>query len=275
MWIIDAAGAELWAYFVVLSLTVGIPDIVTDCKGILDGLHKQPCDTTGPKQALARTWQFIRHVLDDDFPQARTKLCWMPSHRSASNLAGAFGSDGQPVTTLMWRANRLADVLAQGIAARHRLPGWALSIVKATGELLQYNAARLGTATHLANNHEEIVTLEGGLTVRRFRRDSTAQRPACKKGSQPRPSPEQPACSSHTTAMPVTSFSAARPPAAAASHQGCKRAADTAVHELRRLVEEETALARCLVAKRLTPASGPTGAERIAKVRERVLARIR
>jgi len=276
-WIVDAAGAELWAYFTVLSLNAGIPNVVTDCKGILDSLQKEPGHTTGPKKALARTWQFIRHVLDDDFAAARDKLCWMPSHQSASNLAGSIASNGEPVTTLMWRANRLADALAKGIASRHRLPNWALSLVKSAGTLVKHQAARLGTATYLANNYEEQVTLEGGAVVKRFRRDSTAKRPHFKKVGMPVAVATTAASSSTATratgARVGTRFAAAAAPSAPLNRRRNKRAASVTAHELRRLVDEEPALARCLRAKWLQPSTGPTAAERIARVREKVLAR--
>jgi hypothetical protein len=231
--------------------------------------------TTGHKKALARTWSFIRHALDDDFETARSKLRWMPSHLSVCNLGACKDSRGGIVTAIMWRANRLADALAKSVSSRHRLPGWAIAVLKSGSTLLKYHAAKLGTATHKANHHEVQVMVEGGRTVTGFRRDSTAQRPAHRCGSRPTLPPEQPACASGATARQVTSSSAVRLPAVAASQQGRKRTADTAVHELRRTVAEETALARCLVAKRLAPASGPTGAERLSNVRERVLARIR
>ena len=86
----------------------------------------------------------------------------MPSHCSVFNLDGLIASDGNPVTTVMWRANRLADVLTKGIAARHRLPASAFALIKSAGKLVQHNAACLGIATFLANNHEEQLTFENG-----------------------------------------------------------------------------------------------------------------
>ena len=275
-WIVDAAGAEVWAYYSVLALNPSIPDIVTDCKGILDGLRSDPFYTTGPKKALARTWQHIRNVLDDDFTLARTRLCWMPSHRCASKLKGITGSDGLPVTTLMWRANRLADALAKGIASQHRLPQWALALVKTTGKLIKHQAARIGVATYLANNYEEQVTLEGGATATRFRRDSTAARPHFQRKGKPatvqQSASHQAAANTGFRASAGTSFAAATSMPNTPHRRG-KRAATLAACELRRLADQEAALARCLSAKRLRPSTGPGATERLAAVRDKVLAR--
>ncbi len=266
-WVVDAAGAELWAYYTVLSLCVDVPEVVTDCKGILDGLSTQPATTTGPKRSLARTWSFIRHALDDDFSTARARLCWMPSHKSASNLSGLKDARGQAVTTLMWRANRLADALAKDIAARHRLPRWALSIVRNAGALLKHQAARLGTATHLANNHEVLVTLANGSTVKKFVRDSTAQRPHFSKKSRavhtPGSSRSATTCSSVGTRFAAPTFDPVQ-------GRGRKRASSLAVHRLRQLALEEDALANCLISKQLRPSTGPSADDRLARFKERV-----
>ncbi len=44
-------------------------------------------------------------------------------------------------------------------------------------KLVQHHAAKLGAATHEANNHKITVTLDGGATVECTVRDSTAERP--------------------------------------------------------------------------------------------------
>ena len=41
-WVHDAAGAELWAFYVVLRECAQVPKIFTDCHGILDGLGMTP-----------------------------------------------------------------------------------------------------------------------------------------------------------------------------------------------------------------------------------------
>ena len=41
-WVHDAAGAELLAVYFVLSHLVEVPHVVTDCKGVLDGLQCKP-----------------------------------------------------------------------------------------------------------------------------------------------------------------------------------------------------------------------------------------
>ena len=268
--IVDAAGAELWAYYVVLSMNASIPATVTDCRGILDGLAKAPSFTTDAKQALARTWSAIRHALDDDYAAARRLLVWMPSHQCASNIHGAVGSDGCPITPVMWRANRLADVLAKSIAGRHRLPRWVLDLVRSSGQLVQYFAARLGTATHAANNYLVTDTTGDG-SADSTRRDSTAKRPHYQKRTADTLAVGSAESSSPATAAAGRCLAA---PTCPGLPRGRKRASTTSVHQLRRLVEDEAALARCLASKDLRPAEGPTAAERMARFRLRMRCRV-
>ena len=64
-----------------------------------------------------------------------------------------------------------------------------------------------------------------------------------------------------------------RAPDFASSLRTRKRAASRSVHELRRLIDEETVLAQLLSEKTLGPSKGPPATERIAHVRVKVLAR--
>ena len=52
-WIVDAAGAELWAFIFVARLNYFFPPIVTDCKGILDTLQGSPQAAVAPSRRLA------------------------------------------------------------------------------------------------------------------------------------------------------------------------------------------------------------------------------
>ncbi len=105
-WVVDAAGAELWAMLTVLRLNAFMPDVVTDCKGILDTLYGSPAEACGPKRSLARTWRMVADALDGQFRDAADKLVWMPSHESALSFSSARDSRGLAVTSVMWRANR-------------------------------------------------------------------------------------------------------------------------------------------------------------------------
>ena len=176
----------------------------------------------------------------------------------------------------MRRANRLADALAKRIVSQHRLPQWALALVKTTGKLIKHQAARIGVATYLANNYEEQVTLDGGATATRFRRDSTAARPHFqrkgKSATVQQSASHQAAANTGSRASAGTSFAAATSMPHTPHRRG-KRAATLAACELRRLADQEAALARCLSAKRLRPSTGPGATERLAAIRDKVLAR--
>ena len=84
-WVIDAAGAELWAFYVVASMNIEVPFVVTDCKGVLDGLYDgfQACTTS--KKKLARTWNLVGSILDGDFAFAASQTRWMPAHGATAH----------------------------------------------------------------------------------------------------------------------------------------------------------------------------------------------
>ncbi len=78
----------------------------------------------------------------------------------------------------MWRANRIVDCLAKMAAGHDRIPRWVMQQVADAAKLVQYSAAKLGAVTHAANNLSVTVVVDGGATVTRTVRDSTAERPA-------------------------------------------------------------------------------------------------
>ena len=180
----DAAGAELWAYLVALRQAIGVPKVVTDCRGILDGLQKSKCELLRPQAALARTWRMVLVAIDDDLAGAAGAMRWVPSHISASRMQSAppLDSRGEPISWEMWRANRLADALAKAAANQQRLPAAALGQLKAASDLHRHVAAVLGMVTYAANHFHA----EDG----EVRRDSAGQRP-CKPRTWRRKAPNQ------------------------------------------------------------------------------------
>ena len=114
--------------------------------------------------ALARTWRTVSEALD-------------ASHGSAASIGHTKDSNGRFIDLVMWRANRLVDILAKLAAARCRLLPWALSGVQDAGKLFAHHAARLGTVTYNANNYRQDVLNEEGQEVFKLLRDSTAKRP--------------------------------------------------------------------------------------------------
>jgi len=154
-----------------------LPQVITDCNGIVDGLAGVSQWATGPKKALARTWQMVSQVLDGDFVAARQLVTWMPAHGSAASIGHAKDSRGHPIDATMWRANRLVDLFAKAAAAGHRLPAWALDQVQNASSLFLHHAARLGKATHDANNFSKSEIGEHGEVVTTVAKDSTAAKP--------------------------------------------------------------------------------------------------
>ena len=286
-WILDAAGAELWALYFVLSVrSEGVPRIVTDCKGILDGAQCSPAHLVGHDRALARTWGLIIQVLDGELQPLAERLLWMPSHESAATLARATDSGGRPITLGMWRANRLVDALAKLAARKHRLPAIVKQKLDDASTLLRYQAALLGVVTHAANNHRVEQVREDGTTVTIVQRDSTAdrQQPRSFKVRPPKPTLDvpAPAVGSLAGGGPSTSQTCSgdrgrkrrmmqqptlQPPARRSRAHALQQ------HLLRADLAAEEQVARHIASRDLRPSTGPGAAERLQAVRDRRMLR--
>ena len=215
------------------------------------------------KRALARTWRMIVQVLDGDFTLARGMVTWMPAHGSVASIGCAKDSRSRPVDATMWRANRLVDLLAKAAAAPHRLPESARVRLQSARSLYLHHTARLGMATYAANNYHTTVSDDAGVAVHRVLRDSTAARPWASRQRRRSQAPTPPA-------QPV-----ATPGSRAHSTPGRRRPAPGTAAQLWADVEAEVSLARWIANLVLRPGCGPTAAERLAAVRERVAARQR
>ena len=282
-WVHDAAGAELWALYVVARMNPMLPKVVTDCVGLLQGLQGEPSIATGPKKKLARTWNMIKCALDGDFQVALRQVTWMPSHIAAHAIGSARDSRGEEVTPLMWRANRLADILAKAAASPTRLPTWATKKVHNAAKLVQNYAARLGVATHEANNHKVTMMVDGGATEQRTMRDSTAARPSWRQR------PQRGAKRKHNEVVLAPDVDAA--PAAVAVSIRCKRrktgagstnerarrrAAACRHQERREALARESQLARWLsdfAPADASPAMHPSAADRRDALKARICAK--
>ena len=96
----------------------------------------------------------------------------MPAHKSASAIGTCIGSDGNFVTAIDWRANRLVDYFAKLAARVHCVPDLASTLFKQAMHAAEYCAAFLGTVTHKANHHKVLLTKPNGLQAHTFCRDS-------------------------------------------------------------------------------------------------------
>jgi len=284
-WIVDAAGAELWAFQVVAMLNTVLPQVVTDCKGIVDTLQSSPESACGHKRALARTWAMIAQLLDHEFFEAAAKVRWMPSHTSLRALGQTRDSQGQLVTTIMWRANRLADALAKNAASHDRLPQWVSKLVSNASTWTKHQLALLGVVTHAANNYCVTQLVDGGASKEVIRRDSTAERPTFSKKmpspavrseveerrlpvasdvtprewlEEPRPWQAKRAC---TRAKPQLAVNLART---------AKRKATVSAESLKEQADDETRVARWIASRRLNPSADQPAAERMHALRARL-----
>ena len=277
-WINDAAGAELWAYHLVLLEQPVVPRTCTDCKGILDGTHRQPQALTAATSMLARTWAMILHTLDDDLRATHGKLVWIPAHISAARMQQhpPCTSESEPMSWIQWRANRLADLLAKTAASRHRLPAHLFTMFQKVDVLHKHQAALLGVVTHVANNHM-------GANDDTIRRDSAGQRPRGPRTWR-RFAPQQhqaaPAASS-TSATSSTAGTASNPRQETQHHPSSrpllgkeKRRRQTKEHEQAQALVDARRVANHLAISTLqTNANQATATERLAALRERIRAK--
>ena len=269
-WAQDAAGAELWAFHVVLKECAGMPYVVTDCKGIFDGLRLPQQRLLGEQSRLGRTWSLIVQALDGRLAVATARLTWMPAHTSASAMAfPPRDSSGQPISWVAWRANRLADALAKYAASRVRLPASVFKWIKDAEELHRHQAALLGWVTHAATHHEVHVTDAHGKTSSQVIRDSCGQRPQ-RPRTWRRFSPQQAMQQLAPTAASAASSIPPRP-APVGPREKARRL--NACHDQRQRVADAARTARHLEATELQPSNGPSAAERLEALRERVRAR--
>jgi len=234
----------------------------------------------------------LRHALDDNFAAAACLTTWMPSHESAQAIGLALDSDGQPISPRMWRANRLADLLAKAAAGKNRLPAWVTSLVASAGKLVKHQAAKLGAVTHAANNYETTEVVDGGALVKRILRDSTAERPqlAFRKKKKlaataaPKPSalPSPDARAEVDSDLELLAHERSSPrrrsgrrgaassaDAASAARQR-KRRALSSVEELKAEAADEARVASWIASRSFTQRPGPTASERMSALRARI-----
>ena len=172
-----SAAAELWALYQLLLNFPFIPRIVTDCKGILDSLDRNPSLAVGPLCRLARIWKLIIHTLDSDnsWQSLRDRIVWMPSHTTRHGAEHSIKSNGLPVTLQDWRANRLADGHAKAAAAPYLLARIQLKELRSRDKLTQKILLRIGKVTYAANHHK-VERLVDGVTQTVVLRDSNPPR---------------------------------------------------------------------------------------------------
>ena len=214
----------------------------------------------------------------------------MPAHGAVHTIGGARDSRGQPITPVMWRANRLVDLLAKSAAAAQRVPTYAMDGLLSMRTLARYSLAKLGVITRVANHHGVTVYRDDGKTATVFKRDSEGM----KQQRQPRaesrraakeaaPPPLRPVrlhaelqCASQLrgSAQPgrPRRKRAAQP---CSSEQALKRRRREAehLHSNVQCVQGEASLASWMSSLRLVPHEGADAASRLRALRARARAR--
>ena len=150
---------------------------------------------TSPSKVLGRIWCDIAHILDEDVSSLvlSGKLVWLPAHCARTNVGQSKLSNGQRMTAIDWRANRLVDQLAKNAAAFNALTKPAADMINSTAKLAKHYFAQLAQVTHAANNHSVVRVDENGNATTHTVRDSMHRpRFAKKTASRKRCLPPQP-----------------------------------------------------------------------------------
>jgi len=208
----------------------------------------------------------------------------MPAHKTKAAIGTARRSDGQVVTYVDWRCNRLVDALAKAAAHRNRAPALLRTLLRDANQAVEYSAAVLGMATKGANNCVETSWRDDGSACSVTRRDALpiafnargrGVRPgaASRRGTPtaPRetyPANLPPAASSETAALEQAN-------ALRLEHQRTAKARAKQLQQQAALDAEARGLQAWLRDKAASPgpappADRPTGAERIEALRRRI-----
>jgi len=283
-WVDSAAGAEAWAFAMVLRACPEVPRITTDCMAVRTTLAAGKASACGAARPLARIWGMVFDSLDGVALQtALDRLRWMPAHTTAGTAGRRKRSDGQRVTATDWRSNRLADALAKAAALSTRTPYPTRQLLHAGKQLVEHTASVIAVAAHGANNFTESCWTPAGKLVNATRRDSAP--PPLRSGAWgPRPAAPHPPADANRNAednRPQNGTCQEQTDdhlKAKLDHAKAARARGSEVAKAEELTKErrfkETWL-QDLDAKRLQPRTGPTAAERLSVLRERLALKAR
>ena len=174
-WITTAPAAEAWALQITVANAPVMPAVRTDCYTLLTTAMSGPLAAASARKPLAAIWRAIAHHLDDQLAEfvSRGCLVWMPAHQSLATFRSRMKSDGKDMTTLDWRANRLADALAKAAAVPNRIDTRLRLLMQSFDSLALHDARLLGQITQAANACQITVVDEHGVESTVTRRDAT------------------------------------------------------------------------------------------------------
>jgi hypothetical protein len=275
-----AAEAEAWGIFFAVFVCPFPPHIVTDCLSLLRTAECGTASATAATRRLGGIWARIAASLDGNLASLveGERLVWMPAHQTSADTARRVKSNGQPVSYVDWRANRLADVVARSAAIRGAPRQAVIRCVRDATDALRLEAAALGAVTRAANNHSVNVVTADGTTVTTTRRDSFTPQAASNRQRRsgvsvptlPAPAPVRvgalPLAGTGYRASVVPSTEAARRATAAASRKR-QRSADA------RVAAHDDYVIRRILAERgstTAPAAGAQSGDRFEALRRRI-----
>jgi len=267
-WITTAGAAEAYAFYKVLSLNPFMPQVITDCLGVLRTLQQGKVVATAANRVNARLWVLIAACLDGaTWEEAALRLTWMPAHGSRSCVGAAVKSDGNPVTYYDWRANRLADLLAIAAASRFRVAAGVGGVVATAMRAYEHAAAVAGIVTHAANNRFTSTTLPDGSYLHHKTRDA-APPPSKNKAASEEHKKDEEASAAAPADAPK------REPLSATGTATTRTGTSTRTALLREAARQDARFVQSwhldMAAKPRAPPQGPTAAERLEALRLRV-----
>jgi hypothetical protein len=275
-WIRTSGAAEAWALLLVLSSVPCPPRIVTDYKGILTEVECGTVRATAARRPLARIWKQISISLDGKIEVLATadRIVWMLAHKSIWDIDGLRRSDGLMVSTLDWRANRLADALAKMGAPVSSMAQSIVRLFSTACEAAQYECALLGVVTNAANNCKTVITLADGTSKTIIKRDAVGARAARSSSLPQRLSGKRTKGRARTeflvdSALPVDDVQepGSNRPALVAARMRARRAATQRRKSAESAITLDIVNRRAAVAR---PSSEPPAAVRFENLRRRI-----
>ena len=122
-WTNSIYGAELWAFYAALRISMPGVAYRSDRKAVVDTFNAGEKVATAATVDMARLWQLVFGACDGTpIPHLDVDLIWMPAHTKQGDIGLLHLSDGSLLTKRDRKANDEADHLAKRGAQSHRLP---------------------------------------------------------------------------------------------------------------------------------------------------------
>ena len=152
-WVNSIHGAELWALYAALRISLPGVTYRSDRKAVVDTFKAGERTATAATVEMARLWRLVFAACDSTpEPHLNVDLAWMPAHTKQGDVGTVRLSDGSLLSKRDRQANDAADFLAKRGAQTHRVPRKLRQAFKEREMLAEWGARALGLATFAANN---------------------------------------------------------------------------------------------------------------------------